>query len=230
MTRRLIISDIHIGSHHYQPEALIELLKVEQYDELILAGDIIDLIKVPTFTKNCLNLIKEIMNAKKVIYITGNHDVAFLDWDKSELFGITFLEQYNIIVNDRKIRIIHGDQFQSGFIKTLGAIKILSVLQDQIERLTGFDITKFLHEKILKRLELKNIENILIENDDIDVLIMGHTHTPEALVWIRPGQNNKTYVNSGDWVSSCTYVTIESSGEVRLRKFANMSTAQNHDQ
>ena len=159
------------------------------------------------------------MKAKKVIYITGNHDIAFDDWEEQELFGVSFKKQYDFTAGNRKVRVVHGDQFQSGLVQKVGIMKILSVLQDQVERVFKVDVTKFLHERVLKRLELKNIENILSENDDIDVLIMGHTHTPEALVWIQPNQKIKTYVNSGDWVSSCTYVTVEPSGEVRLRKY-----------
>ena len=225
MTRRLIVSDIHIGSKYYEPNALIDLLQRETYDELILAGDIIDFIKVPTFTKNCLELIKQIIKVENVVYITGNHDIAFEEWDQEQLLGIRFKNQYDFISGNRKIRIVHGDQFQHGIVKKTGIMKILSVLQDIIERITSFDITDFLHKHILKRLELKSIENILSQNNDIDVLIMGHTHDPEALVWIQPDQKIKTYVNSGDWVSSCTYVTVEDDGEVRLRKYPDDITA-----
>lgn len=225
MTRRLIVSDIHIGSKYYEPNALIDLLQRETYDELILAGDIIDFIKVPTFTKNCLELIKQIIKVENVVYITGNHDIALEEWDQEQLLGIRFKNQYDFISGNRKIRIVHGDQFQHGIVKKTGIMKILSVLQDIIERITSFDITNFLHNHILKRLELKSIEDILLKNNDIDVLIMGHTHDPEALVWIQPDQKIKTYVNSGDWVSSCTYVTIEDDGEVRLRKYPDDITA-----
>jgi UDP-2,3-diacylglucosamine pyrophosphatase LpxH len=226
MTRRLVVSDVHIGSKYYKPKNLIDLLEHEKYDELVLAGDIIDFIKIPTFTKNCLELIKQIMKVKNVVYITGNHDIALENWEQEQLGGIKFTRQYDFFAGNRKIRIVHGDQFQHGIVKRAGIMKILSVLQDIIERLFNFDITNFLHKHILKRLELKNIENILSENKDIDVLIMGHTHVPEALVWIQPDHQIKTYVNSGDWVSNCTYVTIESNGEVRLRKYVSKTTQQ----
>ena len=47
---------------------------------------------------------------------------------------------------------------------------------------------------------------------------MGHTHNPEVLIWVDKKENIKTYVNTGDWVDNCTYVTIKD-GQVRLRKF-----------
>ena len=47
---------------------------------------------------------------------------------------------------------------------------------------------------------------------------MGHTHIPEALIWVNEDQSIKTYINSGDWVTHQTYVTVED-GVARLCKF-----------
>ena len=43
---RLIISDLHIGSLHAKEDLLCDMLEEVHFDELILAGDIIDFIKV----------------------------------------------------------------------------------------------------------------------------------------------------------------------------------------
>ena len=42
---RLIVSDTHLGSLHSKEALLYDLLTTQEYDELILAGDIIDFIK-----------------------------------------------------------------------------------------------------------------------------------------------------------------------------------------
>ena len=73
-------------------------------------------------------------------------------------------------------------------------------------------------EKKDKKRKLIRIWDIINLNNDVDVFIMGHSHTPEAVIWVDEDQNIKTYVNSGDWVSHTTYVTIED-GITRLRKF-----------
>jgi len=52
----------------------------------------------------------------------------------------------------------------------------------------------------------------------VDVFIMGHSHTPEAVIWVDEDENIKTYINSGDWVAHTTYVSIEN-GVTRLKKF-----------
>ena len=50
------------------------------------------------------------------------------------------------------------------------------------------------------------------------VFIMGHTHIPEAVIWVDEDQNIKTYINAGDWVTHQTYVTVND-GVARLKKF-----------
>ena len=59
-------------------------------------------------------------------------------------------------------------------------------------------------------------------NNDVDVLIVGHTYVPEVLIWIDEEEEIKTYVNTGDWVSHATYVEIED-GVVRLRNHSKIN-------
>ena len=48
--KRLIVSDTHIGSRFCKKDDLIKLLQETKYDQLILNGDIIEFLKIPTFT------------------------------------------------------------------------------------------------------------------------------------------------------------------------------------
>ena len=50
--KRLVISDLHLGSAFSREELLISLLEEKEFDELILAGDIIEFLKVPHFTED----------------------------------------------------------------------------------------------------------------------------------------------------------------------------------
>ena len=60
--KRVVISDLHIGSWNSREKELVDFLQTVECDELILAGDIIDFIKVPTFTKRSAELFKIIDN------------------------------------------------------------------------------------------------------------------------------------------------------------------------
>ena len=65
--KRIIISDTHIGSKFYRADELLEFLKEEDFDQLILAGDIIDFIKIPMFTERCAEILREVCFQKDVI-------------------------------------------------------------------------------------------------------------------------------------------------------------------
>ena len=47
---------------------------------------------------------------------------------------------------------------------------------------------------------------------------MGHTHIPEAVIWIDENENIRTYANTGDWVEHTTYIILKD-GNLRLKKY-----------
>ena len=214
---RVIISDTHIGTRFYKSEQLLKFLKSAKYDELILAGDIIDFIKIPVFTERCMEIIQSIDTTKRIIYVVGNHDESFLEVVGKKVFGVEFLKRYEFEEKGRKFRIEHGDDYDKGVIHNRIFIKILSVLQNMLEFTFNFDFTTWWTKQIKKR-KLKRIWDIVRWNEDADVFIMGHTHNPEALIWVDEEQQIKTYINAGDWVTHQTYVTVND-GVARLRKF-----------
>tara|TARA_Y100000593_G_scaffold88345_1_gene170483 strand:+ start:489 stop:1148 length:660 start_codon:yes stop_codon:yes gene_type:complete len=216
--KRVIISDTHIGTKFYKADALLEFIKSSEYDELILAGDIVDFIKIPVFTERCMEIVNSIDYDKKIIYVVGNHDESFVNLIDKKFFNIIFMKRYEFQENGRKFRIEHGDEYDKGVIHNKIFVKFLSVLQNILEFTFNFDFTDWWTGIQIKRHKLRSVIHILRENDDVDVFIMGHTHNPEALIWIDENEKIKTYINAGDWVSHQTYVTVVN-GIARLRKF-----------
>jgi|TARA_Y100000310_G_scaffold259644_1_gene268362 UDP-2,3-diacylglucosamine pyrophosphatase LpxH len=216
--KRIIISDTHIGSSFYRSDELLHFLHSQEFDQLILAGDIIDFIKVPTFTQNCAEILVEIAHRSNVIYIVGNHDESLEQWVGTMQLGIKFVKKYEFEEEGRTFRIEHGDRFFTGFLSATTFIKVLSVFQDLLERWLGVDLTSWWVNRQIKKHKLRSISKILSVNEDVDVFIMGHTHIPEVVIWVQPDQTIKTYVNSGDWVTHMTYVEI-TDGRVRLREY-----------
>ena len=216
--KRIIISDTHIGSKFYKQKELLEFLSSNQCDQLILAGDIIDFIKIPLFTRRCADIIKTIGAHTNVIYVVGNHDASLSGLVGTSLSNITFCRKYEFREKNRDFRIEHGDRFSTGFFHAATFVKIVSIFQDMLERWLSFDLTSWFTKKILKYHKLRGISAIMKSNDDVDVFIMGHTHIPEAVIWVHPDESIKTYVNCGDWVSHSTYVEIID-GVVRLKTF-----------
>ena len=93
---RLIISDLHLGSAHTHEKQLKNLLHYVEFDELILAGDILEFLKQPKFTEVTAKLFDFVCRLnKKVVYIVGNHDKAFSSFIGKEVAGIHFVKKYD---------------------------------------------------------------------------------------------------------------------------------------
>ena len=216
--KRIIISDTHIGTKFYKSKELLDFLMSEDYDELVLAGDIIDFIKIPVFTERCLQIIEKMGQAKKIIYVVGNHDEGLVGLVGKNGMGGEFVKRYEFEENGRKFRIEHGDAYDKGAIHNKIFVKFLSVIQNMLEFAFDFDFTTWWTEIQIKKHKLRSIIHILRLHPKIDVFIMGHTHIPEALIWVNENGTIKTYINAGDWVTHQTYVTVIN-GVARLKKF-----------
>ena len=216
--KRIIISDTHIGSKFYKSEKLLKFLQSESYDQIILAGDIIDFIKIPVFTERCMNILQSIDRAKDVVYVVGNHDESFVGLVGKEILDVKFVKRYEFEAGGRRFRVEHGDEYDRGALHNRIFVKILSVIQSILEFTFNFDLTTWWTEKQIRKHKLRSVIHVLRHNPDVDVFIMGHTHIPEAIIWIDEDQHIKTYINAGDWVTHQTYVTV-TDGVARLRKF-----------
>lgn len=218
--KRLIISDLHLGSVYTKEKQLLEFLSTNnEFDELILAGDIIDFLKIPTFTEQTAKLFEFVSNfTGKVIYIVGNHDIPFKACIGSNLFDIEFVDSWEFEEAGKKFRIEHGDRYEKGIIHRKALIKIISVFQDLLERLFDRNLSAWWQHLFENKRKAKRIWDILQWNDDADVFIMGHNHEPEVLIWVNEDEQIKTYVNSGDWTAHCTYVTVVD-GVTRLKSY-----------
>tara|TARA_A100001515_G_scaffold132504_1_gene120982 strand:- start:1902 stop:2573 length:672 start_codon:yes stop_codon:yes gene_type:complete len=216
---RLVISDLHLGSAYSKEKELSKFLKSIEYDELILAGDILEFLKKPDFTLHTVDIFNEVLNSgKNIIYVVGNHDDAFDNFVGKTVAGIFFTRKYDFEYSGRKYRVQHGDQYDKGVVKWRYTIELISYVQNLIERVFKVDLTTLWAKQQIKKRKLKRIWDLVKWNDECDVFIMGHTHNPEVLIWVDKNENIKTYVNTGDWVSNCTYVVIKN-GELRLRKY-----------
>ena len=216
--KRLIISDTHLGSKFYKKEELLRLLRTKEYDQLILNGDIIEFLKGPSFTPMALDIITAIDYSKEIIYVIGNHDTAMAKLVDRSIYNVKFVEEYCFEENGRAFRIEHGDKYETGLIHRRHLIKIISTFQDILERAFGIDLSTWITNLKLEKRKLKRVWDIVDQNNDIDVIIIGHLHIPEVVIWIDENEKIKTYVNSGDWVQHATYIEIND-GVVRLRNF-----------
>lgn len=217
--KRVIISDLHLGSAYCKEEELLNFLNGLECDELILAGDIVDFVKIPIFSQQSLEILKKITSFSKVVYIIGNHDYSFDAFAGKSFNHINFMEMYEFEDNGRSFRIEHGDRYESGFWAKWSEgllLKIVSICQDWLERTFDVDLATWWANRALAKRKLIRLWDIIDFNNDVDVTIMGHSHRPEVVIWVDQNEEIKTYVNTGDWVDHTTYAQI-TDGVVRLK-------------
>ena len=216
---RIVISDVHLGSKHSKECELYSFLQETYFDELIINGDFLDLLKGPIFSKTSFEIINYIIETnKKVIYIIGNHDIQLKNFIGMSLKNIEFRKEYSFDYAGRRYYIIHGDGYDTGLVHFTFAMKIVSVFQDFFENYFNIDIGSWWAGILNKKAKVKSFWNIVNSKLDTDVCIVGHNHRPEVLIWVDKHSNIKTYANTGDWLCNNTYIEIKDD-RLRLKKY-----------
>ncbi|MEO1100812.1 MAG: UDP-2,3-diacylglucosamine diphosphatase [Pseudomonadota bacterium] len=237
--RSIFISDVHLGSHGSQAEALCEFLKDNPSENLFLVGDIIDgwrLRKKWFWPQAHTNAIRRILTASKrgtnVTYIIGNHDEflrAFLKFRPS--FGrvkICNRTEYTG-VDGKRYLVVHGDMFDGmmradrKWIMHLGdqAYNFLLWVNTKLNTLRrAFGLPYWSLSAALKK-RTKRAMNFIHDFEEhvagyckrkgYDGAICGHIHVAEMREI-----DGVTYMNDGDWVESCTALVEHHDGTWQL--------------
>ena len=237
--KSIFLSDIHLGFNGCQNEKLESFLSSVKCENLYLVGDIIDFWSMadnfywPEEHQRVLNIFE----AKKeeganVIYISGNHDDPLRDKaliNKLKLKDdihkkiIEVLDKFehkekHDFISEKygKFLILHGDQYD---VVTSNA-KWLSKLGGLI-----YDVLIYINRplsKYLKNLTKKIVsgasgfQNLVkkeCHDGGYEGLLCGHNHRPEILKF-----ETHSYLNTGDWVESCSAIVEEQDGTIKLIK------------
>jgi len=218
--RYLFLSDLHLGNPLFEcTNEIISLLQKQDFDELILLGDIIDSWQgeiVDIFTDN-ERLIGEINSAamyKPTTYVIGNHDPDIEDIKR--LFpSVDICEKYTI---DKGI-ILHGHEFDDLILKYSFFAKVWHYLSCFTERVFRFSLKTWITElfySIAEKRDKKYYGDLVTEvgerivekyRKEYEFAVAGHTHYP---VIENLSEWNFIYVNCGDLIHNFTYVTYDS--------------------
>ncbi len=216
---RVIVSDVHLGSAHSKEDDFFSFIKETYFDELIINGDFLDLIKCPDFSSRTLDIINYLIETKKkIIYIIGNHDNPIYNFKNLKFCNVEFKTKYSFDYCNRKYFITHGDNYDSGLVKYSSFMKLVSVIQNFLEKTFSIDLGTFWAKIINKKNMIKSFWDIVNSNINSDVVIIGHLHKPEVLIWVDENSVVKTYANTGDWVFNKTYIEVRD-GVLRLKRY-----------
>ena len=214
----VFISDIHLGTKQCKDKLLLEFLKSFHTENLFLVGDIVDgwsLKKRHYWSKTQTEIVRRILKISEqstVFYIPGNHDEfirPFLHFDIDYMGSIRIRDEieYRTLAGTRLL-IRHGDNFDL-------TMKIPSFLHGSLDQIVvkfPYEWTHSIAYKINKFLSTeRRARKFIRNNDNIDTIVMGHTHVPKI---------DGEYINTGDWVHSCSYVTEDlKTGELKLEYY-----------
>ncbi|UCD91297.1 MAG: UDP-2,3-diacylglucosamine diphosphatase [Desulfobacterales bacterium] len=210
----LVVSDLHIGSHHFLYEDFECFLRnVPEDHELILNGDIIDNpyedLQPPH--KGILELIKQISYRQTVVWVRGNHDNGY---KPSELEKVHFKHFHNV---KHRLLIAHGNDFDEIMPINQTFMKAFKWMHNLRVKLGAkpVHVAKYakkweLFYRFLRKNVMINAANCAIENG-YEAVTCGHTHYPEDRIF-----NGIRYINTGAWTEIPAFYLHVTDNEITL--------------
>jgi len=243
--RTIFLSDIHLGSKAAKADFLLDFLRLHDAETIILVGDIVDgwrLKRSWHWPQNCNDVVQKLLRkgrkGARIVYIPGNHDSFMRDYPGVHFGGIEV--EMNIIhqaADGKRYLVLHGDEFDvvvrnARFIAHLGdwaydMAMLLNVWIARARRLLGLRYWSF---SAWAKLQVKRAVNFIGEfqnvvaeearRHEVDGVICGHIH--HAIIEDIDGI---TYINTGDWVESCTAIVEHFDGRMELIRWQNVAEA-----
>jgi len=222
--KSIAISDVHLGTKGSKADLLLSFLRDAECDNLFLVGDIFDGWRLKRnwyWAEDHSTVVQKILRmgrkGTKIYYIPGNHD-EFMRQFLEHSFGNIELhnEMVYTAVNGKQYIIIHGDKFDivtmnMKWIAHAGdwAYTALLNINTAIHwfrsyfRLPYWSLSKWAKHKVKEAVNfIGNYEQSLINYariKQVNGVICGHIHSSNISVI-----DGIEYMNSGDWVESCT--------------------------
>ncbi len=234
--RSLFISDLHLGTKGCQADLLLDFLRRHEADTVYLVGDIVDGWRLrrgwywPQAHNDVLQkLLRKVRKGTRMVYIPGNHDEFARDYAGLTFGGVEVVRQaVHVTADGRRFLVTHGDEFDivvrhARWLALLGDWAYETALVTNrwfnlLRRRLGFPYWSF---SAWAKLRVKNAvsfigsyEAALAEEaarHGVDGVICGHIHHAA----IRP-INGITYVNTGDFVESCSAVVEHGDGRLEI--------------
>ena len=234
--RTLFISDVHLGSKQSQAGLLLDFLRHHEADKIYLVGDIIDgwrLRRAWHWPQAHSDVVQKILRkARKgahVVYIAGNHDEFLREFQGQHFGGIEVKDRdVHDTADGRRFLVIHGDQFDVVVhnyrkIAYLGdwaydAAMAINAVMNKARSALGLPYWSFsswakvrVKEAVKFMSAFRSVVTEEAHRSQVDGIICGHIHNPEI-----DDINGVAYVNTGDWVESCSAVGENADGSLEL--------------
>jgi UDP-2,3-diacylglucosamine pyrophosphatase LpxH len=201
--RTLFLSDVHLGTRGCQASLLLDFLKRYDADTIYLVGDIIDgwRLKSGWYWPQSHNdviqkLLRKVRKGARLVYIPG--------------------DQFDLVVRHARWLALLGD---GAYTVALAVNTHLNAVRRRLG-LTYWSLSAWAKLKVKNAVNyIGRFEEFLVgeaKRHEVDGVICGHIHHPAMhdLLGI-------LYVNTGDWVESCTATVEHYDGRLEMIRWAD---------
>lgn len=234
--RAIFISDVHLGTRGCRAPLLADFLRRHDCDVLYLVGDIFDGWQIQrgwhwpdAHNEVVQRILGKAQKGTRVVFIPGNHDEVMRRFPGIHFGGIEVKDDDTFVTaNGKRYLVTHGDQFDTvianaRWLAYLGdrVYATLIWLNPKINMLRRLWSRKYWSLSKWSKHQVKQAVNFIGKYEEVlsadarqrgfDGVICGHIHHA-AVRQI----GDIHYVNTGDWVESCTAIVEDMNGELRL--------------
>lgn len=242
--RALFISDVHLGTRGCQSELLLEFLKVNDAETVYLVGDIVDGWRLKrswywpqTHNDVVQKILRKGRKGSRIVYVPGNHDEFLRNFLGTHFGGVEVIDSIiHETADGKKFLVIHGDQFDvvirharwlaffgdKAYVFALGVNTWLNIIRRRLG-LQYWSLSAW------AKLKVKNAVNFIGRFEEalsdearrrgVDGVICGHIHHAAD-----QDMNGIRYINTGDWVESCTAVAEHHDGTFEVIRWVRPTT------
>ena len=240
--RTLFISDVHLGKRGCQVTLLLDFLRHHDADTIYLVGDIVDgwALKGGWYWPQSHNdvvqkLLRKVRKGTRVVFLPGNHDEFARDYVGMNFGGVEVVDStVHGTADGRRFLVIHGDQFDvvvnhARWLALVGDWAYEAALAsnfwfNKARRALGLPYWSF---SAWAKLKVKDAVSFIgsfeaalaaeARKRGCDGVVCGHIH--HAAIRDIAGI---TYVNTGDFVESCTAVAEHADGRLEILRWQAM--------
>ena len=241
--RALFISDVHLGMQAIRVEELLKVLARYDADTIYIVGDLIDGWRLqkewhwpPEYDQLVNVLFDKARRGARMVYLAGNHDEFLRDYLGTYFGGVEIVDRMiHITADGKRYLVIHGDQFDvvvanAKWLAHVGdwaynfALKV-NVVVNLVRRRLGlsyWSLSAWAKQKVKSAVSVmgrfEEALSLEARASDAHGVICGHIHNA--------AMHNKSgihYINSGDWVESCTAIIEDHDGAFELIRWKEIS-------
>ena len=240
--RTVFISDTHLGTRGCRADFLAEFLRRVSCERMYLVGDIVDGWRLrrlwywdAAHDEVLRLLLRHARHGTAVTYIPGNHDEMFRAWLPLglEVAGIRLAQEaVHVTADGRRLLVLHGDEFDSvvryaPFLALLGDGAYAAAIAvnrwfNRIRRKLGYpywSLSAWAKQRVkgaVKAIDrFEEAVSAEAARRGMDGVVCGHIHAAEMRQVA-----GVLYLNSGDWVESCTALVEHENGRLALIDWA----------